>query len=191
MNVKEKIDQYFNYGLIFCVSLAVLILAPFLSTTADLALNIPNTVAGWIAWSVVRIIVAALNVVIFVSFLQQGKVNVQNEDKFKEADRIIHLKKQKEKKVINPEEWQKKQYKHKGVKVCITTMLAAVGISQAIINYDVNALITYAITIGGGIVWGFISMKKAEYVWTVEYYDYAMSLKSPEAKLECEEYPQW
>lgn len=174
--LKVRINQMFYYVVLFISSIVVLVVAPFLGSTVGLVLNLPNTVAGWIVYCTTKTIVAVLNVVIFYCFMEQAKINVKDHEKYKEACEILHKEKQKQHKVISPDKWQKGQYLKKGVMIFFTTLLAAIGISQAVLSYDYVTLLTYVFTIVMGIVFGLLQMRNAEIYWTVDFYDYAKSI---------------
>lgn len=178
-SISNKIfKQYIYYLIMFLASVIVLGVAPFLGSTANLESNFPNTAAGWIVWITIRIMMAVINVVIFYCFMQQGKLNIKDDPKFLEAKRILAVENTKQKPPRNPKTWEKNAYIKKALIIIVATLIAGIGISQAIISYDYIALISYIFTILMGLIFGLIQMKNAEFYWTDEYYEYALYIQN-------------
>lgn len=170
----KPLKQNIYFVIMALASVAVITLAPFLGSTQDIVSKFPNTVAGWIVWITIRLIMAGLNVVIFYCFTEQGKLNVRNDEKYLKAKEMLLIKQKNPKPPIDPKRWEKRQYTIKAALIAIATLAAGFGISQAIISYDYVALISYIMTVVIGVTIGLIQMKQAEYYWTDEYYAYAI-----------------
>lgn len=179
MNFKDqilaKIRQTIYYWIIFLTSMVVLVFLPMVGSEAGLEFNIPTTTAGWILYIVTKLLVAVLNVIIFFSFMQQAKLNVRDDPKYVKACEIMgRVKKEKAYIPRAPKVWERKQYMHKGVTIFLTTAISVVALANAFLTYDYMTLLTYAITIIMGIIFGLLQMATAEEYWTREFYDYAI-----------------
>ena len=133
-SARAKTKQWMYYFIVGIVSLITLVFLPMIGSTAGLAWAIPNTAVGWIVWVAIKLIVAALNVIIFHCFVQQGKLNVKDHPDFKEAKNILETITAREEVPMSPSQWTRKTYLTKGVTVFITTALGAVALSQAILK---------------------------------------------------------
>lgn len=185
MNFKDqilaKIRQTIYYWIIFLTSMVVLVFLPMVGSEAGLEFNIPTTTAGWILYIVTKLLVAVLNVIIFFSFMQQAKLNVRDDPKYVKACEIMgRVKKEKAYIPRAPRVWERKQYMHKGVTIFLTTAISVVALANAFLTYDYMTLLTYAITIIMGIIFGLLQMATAEEYWTKEFYDYAIRLGEDE-----------
>lgn len=175
-NIKEKLKQYLYYVLIAILSLCSLIVFPIVGAgvfDVDLKTLFPSTTLGWILWIIVRILIIALNLIIFSNFIQQSKVNIKDDKNFIEANKILGIIKSKEYKPRNAKEFLNHQYSTKGVGLSIGTMASLFTIGSAAINYDYMLLLATAFTIILSIVFGIMTMKKCEIYYTGEYLDNA------------------
>lgn len=178
----DKVKQWMYYFIIGIVSLVALVFIPMLGSTVGLGWNIPNTMVGWIVWVATKIIVAVINVLIFYSFMQQAKINIKENEHYKEARDILAKQKVKNAVPRSPKKWNTQQYSIKGVTIFITTALATVALTQAILAYDWVNMLTYLFTIIMGLIFGVLQMKMAEDYWTDEYYRYALMVKEKNEK---------
>lgn len=181
----DKIKLYTYYIIIGVVSLIALVFLPMVGSTVGLGFNVPDTTVGWIVWIAVKLIMAVLNVMIFYCFMEQAKVNVQENKKFIEANKILEKTKDKRAKdPRSPGKWTSQQYGKKGTTIFITTMLATIALTQAILAFDYITMLTYLFTIVMGLIFGVIQMKSAELYWTDEYYKYALMVEREEKENE-------
>lgn len=171
--MKEQLKQYTYYIIIVIISLFALCFLPLLGSEVGLGFNYPNELTGRIVWWTTKLIMASLNVLIFHSFMQQAKVNIRDNDNYKKANELLSSIKLKEYKPQSPQKWNAKQYSSKGTSIFISSSLATIALTQAILTYDIVSMLTYLFTIIMGIIFGILQMKKAELYWTEEYYDYA------------------
>lgn len=174
---KEQFKQNLYYVIIFITSMIVLIFFPMFGSEIGLKWNTPNTPAGWVLYIVTKLLVSILNVIIFYSFMQQAKINVRDNPRYKEALSIVQLYKDKVYIPRDPQSWQRKAYVKKGITIFISSLITLIGLAQAILAYDYVTLIAYVIVIVLGIVFGLIQMANAEDYWTNEFYDYALYLQ--------------
>lgn len=179
----EKIKLYTYYIIIGIVSLIALLFLPMVGSSVGLEMRLPDTLVGWIVYCVTKLIVAALNVIIFYCFMQQAKVNVKDNEKYKKANDILEvIEERKDRAPRSPKEWTRKQYSGKGITIFVTTILAAVSLTQAILTFDYITMLTYLFTIIMGLIFGILQMKNAEIYWTTEFYEYALKAKKEEEK---------
>lgn len=180
---KWRIYQY--YLIIAVVSLIALVFLPMCGSTIGLAWNIPNTVAGWIVYVMSKLLVATINILIFHCFVQQGKLNVKDNQLYKEANEIMLLV-SKDQELIpkHPNELIGKLYRSKGITIFITTLGAAIGLTQAVLTFDLLVMGTYLVTIVLGIIFGIFTMNEVESIWTEDYWKYAQKVKSDNEQYE-------
>lgn len=179
----ENVKLYMYYLIIGLVSLVALVFLPMVGSQIGLDWNIPDTPTGWIVWAAVKIIVAVINVLIFHSFMQQARVNVRDNEDFKKANEILGRVKHKEFIPRSPHKFNTQTYGRKGTTIFITSALATLALSQAILTFDWMAMLTYLFTIIMGVVFGVLQMKSSEEYWTLEYPRYArMVLENEEAE---------
>ena len=181
-DVINKAKLYTYYIIIGVVSLIALVFLPMIGSTADMGFKVPDSAVGWVVWIFTRIIVAALNMLIFYCFMEQAKVNVKDDPGYKEALQVLAdtVSNNKERAPRSPEKWQLQQYSRKGVLVFAATLLGTVALTQAILAFDWVTMLTYLFTIIMGIIFGVVQMKSAESYWTEEFVRYAnyVSLQS-------------
>lgn len=173
----DKVKQWMYYFIIGIVSMIALCFLPMIGSNVGLGWNLPNTVVGWIVWITVKIIVAVLNVLIFHCFMLQAKINIKDNEKYREAQDILRLSNQKDFIPRSPALWNKQQYGQKGITIFITTALSTIALTQAMLTFDWMAMLTYLFTIIMGLIFGIMQMKTAEDYWTDEFWQYAQQVK--------------
>lgn len=173
----DNFKQYMYYFLIGFISLVVLCFLPMIGSEVGLEWNIPNTTVGWIVWIAMRLIIATVNVLIFYSFMEQAKINVKKDPKYQEAKDLLSKVKVKKYVPRSPQKWNGQQYGRKGVMIFITSTLATIALSQAILKFDWVSMLTYLFTIIMGLILGILQMKNAEDYWTEEFWKYAQMVK--------------
>lgn len=176
MKFNEWMTDYINYIVIGVISLAVVTFLPMIGSSAGLGFTVPDTVAGWIVWSVVRVIMSFCNVFIFHCFIMQGKKTAKATKKWQEAHNklvMVYSKGNNKKAPRSPQKWNAIQYGKKGTTIFLTTALACFAITQAILTFDWISLITYCISILMGILFGIMQMNNTVDYYTVEFCEYA------------------
>lgn len=173
----EKIKQCLYYIIIGVISFIALVFLPMIGTEVGLAWSIPNTLIGWIVWVTVKLIVAVINVLIFHCFMLQAKINIKDNEQYKEAIRILNLAAKKEHKPRSPSKWNAEQYGKKGTTIFVTTAMSTVALTQALLTFDYMSMLTYLFTIIMGLIFGVMQMKTAEDYWTNEFYEYALEVR--------------
>lgn len=175
--MKEKLNQWLYYALIGAISFVALVFLPMLGSSVGLAWAVPTTVVGWIVWLTSKLIIATLNVLIFHCFMLQAKVNIRDNPKYIEANRILTNTRDKGYIPRGPAQWLTAQYRNKGITIFITSALSVFALSQAILTFDYVSMLTYLFTIIMGLIFGVLQMKSAELYWTDEYWEYAQTKK--------------
>ena len=177
MIYKDLYDKYLNYVLIGLTSLVSLFFLPFLGSHVGLQIVLPDTTAGWIVFAFTKILVAGINVLIFHCFIEQGKLRSKNNPRYQEAVKILDVFKVKQKTLVSPEVFFKKEYTHKGISIAITSMLSAFGLAQAVLTWDALTFLTYLFTILMGLVFGLLEMVKVESYLTTDFWYYAKNIE--------------
>ena len=179
-SVKDSLKQGMYYIIIAVISLISVVFLPMLGSTLGLGWKIPDTTAGWVVWGASRAIVATINVLLFHSFMEQAKLNIKDDEHYKEARDILVKVKKKEHKPKSPAQWNAAQYGKKGVSLFLASAMSVVAIGQAVLSYEWATALAYLFTLGMGIIFGIMQRKKAETYWTTEYYEYALMKKRME-----------
>ena len=164
--------MYLYYGLVFLLSLCMLIFLPMLGSTGDLGYNLPQTTIGWIVFVVTKTVVAIINLLIFHCFICQAKLNIKDDPRFIEANEILG-KLRREVLPRSPSRFFAKEYGVKGTTTFLFSALSVIALTNAILCFDWIAFLTYVLTLIMGIIFGVLEMKKVELFWTEEYLAYA------------------
>lgn len=171
----EKFKQYKNYGIIAVVSLICLFFFPLIGSTVGLAFVFPNTAAGWLVFIVSKILVASVNLLILYCFVNQGKFNVRNHESYLRAASLLFELSHEEAEIPrSPKEHYQSVYGKKGVSLFVTSAIASISLTQAVLAFDLITFFTYLITITMGIIFGIIQMGAEEIYWTEEYLQHAL-----------------
>ncbi len=176
--IYEKWQQYQNYIIIGVVSLVSLFFLPLIGSSIGLQFRIPDTWAGWIVYVVSKLLVAGLNVLIFHCFIQQAKINIKDNENYLRAQEI--LRKYSDSKSLaprSPKKYLTGLYTKKGTTIFVTTIVAAVGLTQAILTFDWVSLLSYFFTVLFGVIFGILQMNQTEVYWTEEYLKYAEAVQ--------------
>ena len=179
-SVRDSLKQGMYYIIIAVISFISVVFLPMLGSTLGLGWKLPDTTAGWVVWGASRAIVATINVLLFHSFMEQAKLNIKDDEHYKEARDILVKVKKKEHKPKSPAQWNAAQYGKKGVSLFLASAMSVVAIGQAVLSYEWTTALAYLFTLSMGIIFGIMQMKKAESYWTTEYYEYALMKKRME-----------
>lgn len=174
----ERWKQWQYYIIIAVVSLIALFFLPMIGSEADVGWKLPNTFVGWFVFVISKLLVAGLNLLIFHCFTLQAKVNIAENERFKEATAI--LRETSDSKLFepkSPDDWFKNEYSKKGASIFLTSIVSAVGLTQAVLTFDMVSMLTYLFTVVMGIIFGILQMNRTELYWTQEYWEYAMMIK--------------
>ena len=180
----EKWKQVQYYIIIGVISLIALFFLPMIGSEADVGWKLPNTVVGWFVFVISKLLVATINLLIFHCFTLQAKVNIAENKRFIEANEILRsstgLKLFEPK---SPDEWFKNEYSKKGVSLFITSIVSAVGLTQAVLTFDMISMLTYLFTVVMGVIFGILQMNRTELYWTQEYWEYAIMIQKESLKI--------
>lgn len=171
---KFEFKRYLYYGLVGVISFIILVFLPMLGSETDIGFQFPNTTSGWFIYVLSKLIVSIMNVLIFYCFMEQAKVNVKDDEKFKKANEILEKIFDKKYLPRSPRTWNTQQYSTKAVSIFLTTLMSAFVFTNAILTYDWVTALTYIFTLIFGLIFGVLQMKSAEKYWTNEYYQYAL-----------------
>lgn len=160
--IKAQLRQNVYYVLIFLVSFLALVFLPMIGSTIGLEFNVPTTTAGWIVWGVTKAIIATVNVLIYHCFMQQAKLNVRDDPKFQEAQRILQKIAPKTYNPRSPARFLTQSYGIKGTTIFLSSALTTVALTQAILAFDWISFLVYLFTVFMGLIFGVLSMKNAE-----------------------------
>lgn len=174
----HKMREYKNYGIIAAASLFAVFFLPMVGSVGIPGWNLPTTVVGWVVWIITKLLVAGLNMILFRSFMEQGEVNVKDNPYYIEANEIL----MRYGKILpydprDPATWKHIEYKNKGIMVIITSLMGAIGLTQAILTFNWLDMLSYLFTVAMGIMFGLLQMDKAETYWTTEYWQYAKKVE--------------
>lgn len=172
--LKEQLTQYTYYIIIAVISILSLVFLPMLGSTVGLEWNYPNTWAGKLVFWVTKGLVALVNVLLFYSFRQQAKVNVQDNPLYQAAYKML-LNDAAKRAPRSPKRYLSRSYLTKGGSIAIGSVVSTLALTQAILTFDYVSLFTYLFTIVMGVVFGVLQMKSDEIYWTTEYYEYALA----------------
>lgn len=168
---KQKWRFYQNYLIILILSLISVFFLPMLGSEVGLGFNVPNTAAGWIVWILTKLCIVAINILLLDQFIKQAKVNIRDNEHFKEAEAYYVIKDDGDNEYLpTPHEFLSKLYKSKGVTTVVTSALSVFGLTSAILQFDWVSMLTYLFTIVFGLLFGWMTMNKVEEYWTVTYY---------------------
>lgn len=180
MNERFSASQYLYYALIGIVSFIALFFLPFIGSDVGGGFTIPTDAAGWTVFVITKLIGAVVNILIYHFFIRQAKINVRENERYKQACEILERNAKKEYKPRSPGAFFGVQYGFKGVTLIITTIASTFALTQAILTFDWITMLTYVFVITLGLIFGIAEMKKVEAYWTEEYYLYALSRKDNE-----------
>ena len=169
---KEKWRLYQNYIIIGILSFLSVFFLPLLGTEVGLGFKVPNTWAGWLVWAITKLCIITINILLLDQFIKQAKVNIKDNQRFKEADEYYTLNSDdgEEEYLPAPKEYISKLYKNKGITTTVTSALSVFGLTSAILTFDWVSMLTYLFTIVFGIIFGWMTMNNVEEYWTDTYY---------------------
>lgn len=163
------VKQYIYIVLVFVVSLAVLIVLPMLNVgNENPTLDLPKNPDAWVMFIALRVVISALNVFIYICFINQGKTLAMNSENYKEANKKLGQTKVKTVTPRSPTKFTATQYGSKSVFIVLATAGALVALPP-IIAYDWKMAATYLFVIVTNIVFGVYQMKVTEGYWSDEY----------------------
>lgn len=178
--MKQQWRLYQNYIIIAILSIISVFFLPMLGSSVGLGFILPDTFAGWVVYLATKACIVVINILIFDQFVKQGKVNVKEDPRFIEAERILLEQKKYEEEILPASYYIHKMYKSKVTTTGIFTILGVFGFTNAILTFDWVSMLSYMFTITMGLVFGWISMNQAEEIWVEKHYKYAKKVEREE-----------
>lgn len=175
----EWIHKSTYYIVIAVLSVLTLCVFPFLGSSISASIQFPTTKSGWVIWGVTKGSICLINMIIFHSFVKQGKLNIKDDPVYLQALAILNSIKPKktDKRAPSPAKYHASVYTKRGLSLVVTSFLSLLVFGEAILRLDYVALISYFITLVIGIVFGILQMKDEEYYWTKTFLTYAKQQK--------------
>lgn len=177
--MKQRWRFYQNYIIIGILSFVAVFFLPLLGSEVGLDIKLPNTTAGWIVYSLTKACIVVINMLLLDQFIKQAKVNIRDNEKFKEAESYFNVS-TKEEEILPPKKFLGHIYRNKMITTLITSILGVFGLSQAILTFDWVSMLTYLFTIIIGVIFGWITMNTVEEYWTNDYYKLYLREKNKE-----------
>lgn len=169
----EKYRLYKNYAIIGIISVLLLGFLPFVGSEVGLAFVLPTTTAGWIVYITTKVIVAAANILILYCFVNQGKFNVRNDERYLAAlAKLGEISPEKKPIPLSPAQHYRRVFGAKGTTLFVTSILGTMALTQAILTFDANTFLTYLFTLVVGLIFGALQMEGEEVFWTEEFPQY-------------------
>lgn len=166
---RELFKQYMYYGIIASLLVVALVFLPLLDTSGMLGFGMPDTSLGWIAYVVIRCLVGVIAFLIFISFDEQGKVNVLKDERYINAYNKLRGIREKKYIPISPIKYNLRTRMLKGFTLSISMIATAFIIVEVALTYNVSILLAYAITMFLSVVGGLFQMMKSSAYWTEEF----------------------
>ena len=176
-NFKKMIADNRNYIIIAILSIAAVFFLPFLGTSIGLGFVIPNTAAGWVVYIITKLCIVVINLLIFDQFMKRAKVNASTSPYFQEAEKILRTHLPDDEPILPAATYIRSMYRSKMISTAIFTILGVFGFTNAILTFDLVAMMSYVFTIIIGLVFGWISMSEAEVIWIEKHYKYAKKVE--------------
>lgn len=175
--MKQPWRLYQNYIIIALLSIVSVGFLPMLGSSVGLGFMLPDTFAGWMVYITTKTCIVVINILIFDQFVKQGKVNVKDDPRFLEAEKILQEHDKYEEEILPASFYIKKMYKSKMTTTAIFTILGVFGFTHAMLTFDWVSMLSYMFTIAMGLVFGWISMNQSEEIWSEKHYKYAKKVE--------------
>lgn len=172
-----KARDYINYLIVGATSLVMVCLLPMFGSEIGLGWETPTTAAGWLLFGVTKGSAAVCNMTIFHCFVRQGVYNVRDNARYKEACAILD-KLTRETKPRSPAKYYARTYGFKGTGIFVFSAASVIGLTNALLTYDLIAAVAYIVTVVFGVVFGILQMRNTEDYFTNEFWRYAKEMES-------------
>lgn len=178
---KWKLYQF--YIIASVVSLVALFFVPMIGSDFSVALKFPNTIGGWVVYITSKLLAVGLNLIIFHCFVCQAKTNSKDHPNYIRASEILsQIELTKNFVPRSPKEFFGEVYGRKGTSLALTTLFAALTLSQAVLSFDLATFITHVFTLLFGLGAGVFQMNQVEIFWQEEYLRYALYMQAEHEK---------
>lgn len=173
---KWKLYQF--YIIAGIVSLVMLFFIPMIGSDFTLTWSFPTSAGGWVVYITSKLLAVGLNFVIFHCFVCQAKTNSKDHPNYIKACEILQQQDiVKELKPRSPKQFFGEVYGKKGTMLAISTLVAALTLSQAVLSFDFITFLTHLFTLLFGLGAGVFQMNQVELFWQEEYLQYAQEVE--------------
>lgn len=172
-----KFKQYTGYILIVSLSVISLVVFPMLGSNVNIDNVFPKNTIDWIIYIATRVLITITNMLIFTNFIQQAKLNVQDNENYIKAREILQQNKVDNYKPKSPAEYLSKTYLVKGGSLILGSITSLFTIGSALLTYDIMILFATIFTVIMSVICGVMTMQKTELYYTYEYLDYAKMIE--------------
>lgn len=166
---REYFKQYMYYGIISALVVVALVILPMIDTSGTLGFQAPTTTLGWVAYIIIRCMVGVITFMIFVSFDEQGKVNILEDPRYIEAYNKLYSVKDKNYIPMSPRTYKLKTRGIKGTSLAFSMIVTAFMVVEAVLTYNMSVLVAYGLTIIMSVISGFFQMQKSSDYWVEEF----------------------
>lgn len=161
--------QYMYYGIISMLVIVALVFLPMLDTSGKLGMGTPESPLGWVAYIVIRCLVGVITFLIFISFDEQGKVNILEDPRYKNAYMKLYSIRDINYIPLSPTGYKVKTRGLKGITLSVSMIGTAFIVVETALTYNYSVLLAYGLTIFMSIISGIFQMTKASDYWTEEF----------------------
>jgi len=166
---RQILKQYMYYGIIAMLVVVALVILPLIDTNGAVGWAMPVTPLGWIIYIVIRCLVGVITFLIFISFDEQGKVNILEDSRYIAAYNKLMNTKDKDYIPMSPAHYKLKTRGLKGTTLAISMIVTAFVVVEALLSYNYSILLAYGLTIFMSLITGLFQMMKASIYWTEEF----------------------
>lgn len=166
---REYFKQYLYYGIIAALVTIALVFMPLIDSSSSLNWGIPSTPVGWVAYIFLRGIIGVITFLIFISFDEQGKVNILEDERYKTAYQKLYSTRDKKYIPMSPTRYKIKTRGLKGVTLALSMIAGGLIIVECSLSYNYTILMAYGITIFMSLITGIFQMMKSSNYWTEEF----------------------
>ena len=181
-STQDLIKEYRNYFIIGILAVLAVFVLPMLGSSVGLAFILPNTVAGWIVYVSTKLCIVVINLLIYDQFMKRAKINVKDDPKFVEAERILTDEEDGVDEALPAEYYIKRMYRSKMATTAIFTLLGVFGFTNAMLTFDWVSMLSYTFTIIFSLTFGWAAMGDAETIWIERHYKYAKRVERERAE---------
>lgn len=178
----KKYRDVGNYLAVAVISLVSVLFLPMIANSyMEAEFVFPDTFIDVVGWITTKVCMAAVNLLIFNCFVQQAKINVENNEDYVAAKRM-YFTKVKHKKLLprSPEKFNRQQWIFQGTKIALFTFGSTFFLAQCIIAFDAVEVLTYLFTVTFSVTFSYINMRRNEDFWTSEFPEYVQMIKDQE-----------
>lgn len=169
--------DYIYYLVVAVISIMSLTFLPMIGSSMTIGQDLPQSPQEWTLYITIRASASIVNILIFHSFIQQARLNVKNNERYKQAREILLIQVKKSKKPRSLRRFNAEEYSKKGGSLFVGTFFSTLVLTDAIINFSLINFLTYVFTTVITIAFGVMEMKKYEEYYIMEYYEYAVMMK--------------